>query len=53
MTFDVLINGQPAISQVVLNLPGEHNVQNALAAIAIVTQLGVDDQAIINGLDKF
>jgi len=35
------------------NLPGKHNVQNALAAIAIATQLGVDDQAIVNGLDKF
>ncbi|MBI2786189.1 MAG: UDP-N-acetylmuramate--L-alanine ligase [Legionella longbeachae] len=33
--------------------PGRHNVQNALAAIAIATQLGVDDAAIQNALAKF
>ncbi len=38
---------------VTLNMPGEHNVQNALAAIAIATELGVSDEAILSGLDKF
>lgn len=38
---------------VVLNLPGHHNVLNALAAIAIATELGVDDAAIVAGLAKF
>ncbi|MBA2650899.1 MAG: UDP-N-acetylmuramate--L-alanine ligase [Tatlockia sp.] len=33
--------------------PGRHNVLNALAAIAIATELGVSDEAIINGLFKF
>ncbi|WED43229.1 UDP-N-acetylmuramate--L-alanine ligase [Legionella cardiaca] len=33
--------------------PGRHNVLNALAAIAIATELGVDDESIINGLLKF
>lgn len=33
--------------------PGRHNVLNALAAIAIATELGVDDHSIINGLLKF
>ncbi len=33
--------------------PGRHNVLNALAAIAIATELGVDDEAITNGLFKF
>lgn len=33
--------------------PGRHNVLNALAAIAIATELGVEDNAIINGLLKF
>ena len=33
--------------------PGRHNVLNALAAIAIVTELGVDDASIINGLLNF
>lgn len=34
-------------------LPGRHNVLNALAAIAIATELGVSDAAIISGLAKF
>ncbi len=38
---------------VTLNMPGEHNVQNALAAIAIATELGVTDEDILSGLDKF
>lgn len=33
--------------------PGRHNVLNALAAIAIATDLGVDDSSIVNGLAKF
>lgn len=33
--------------------PGQHNVLNALAAIAIATELGVDDESIVSGLKKF
>ena len=33
--------------------PGRHNVLNALAAIAIATELGVTDEAIVQGLFKF
>ncbi|MFC3908977.1 UDP-N-acetylmuramate--L-alanine ligase [Legionella dresdenensis] len=33
--------------------PGKHNVLNALASIAIATELAVDDQSIINGLLNF
>ena len=36
-----------------LALPGHHNVRNALAAIAIGQELGIDDAAIINGLAEF
>ncbi|WJW75007.1 UDP-N-acetylmuramate--L-alanine ligase [Thiohalobacter sp. IOR34] len=39
--------------QVTLNLPGRHNVQNALAAIAVATELGVDDAAIQRALAGF
>jgi len=38
---------------VTLNLPGRHNVQNALAAIAIATELGVADEAIQRALAEF
>jgi UDP-N-acetylmuramate--alanine ligase len=39
--------------QVVLNLPGRHNVQNALAAIAVATELGIRDEAIVSALREF
>jgi UDP-N-acetylmuramate--alanine ligase len=36
-----------------LNLPGLHNVLNALAAISVATELGVDDGAIASALSNF
>jgi UDP-N-acetylmuramate--alanine ligase len=39
--------------QVTLNLPGKHNVLNALAAIAVATELKVSDAAIVRALDGF
>jgi len=39
--------------EVVLNLPGLHNVQNALAAIAVADELGVPDDAIVAALAEF
>jgi UDP-N-acetylmuramate--alanine ligase len=39
--------------EVELNLPGLHNVRNALAAIAVATELGVSDQAIRDALASF
>ncbi len=44
--------GLPPLN-VTLNLPGWHNMLNALAAITIATALGVDDQAIIKSLSEF
>jgi UDP-N-acetylmuramate--alanine ligase len=38
---------------VTLNMPGAHNAQNALAAIAVATELGVSDEAIQNALLSF
>jgi UDP-N-acetylmuramate--alanine ligase len=38
---------------VVLNLPGNHNVLNALAAIGIAVELGVDDAAVQQALAEF
>ena len=38
---------------VTLNLPGDHNVRNALAAIAIATELDVPDAAIQKALADF
>ncbi len=36
-----------------LNMPGEHNILNALAAIAIARECGVSNEAIQKGLNKF
>lgn len=39
--------------EVELNLPGKHNVQNALAAIAVAHELGVSEDSIIKALCNF
>ena len=39
--------------QVVLNLPGRHNVLNALAAVAIACDLELDDAACQRALASF
>ena len=38
---------------ITLNLPGRHNVLNALAAVAVAHELGVNEQSICNGLAGF
>jgi len=52
MRFTALREQRPALA-VTLNLPGQHNVQNALAAIAVGTELGVQDAAILKALAEF
>jgi UDP-N-acetylmuramate--alanine ligase len=37
----------------VLNLPGRHNVLNALSAIAVAVELGLDDAAVVRALANF
>jgi UDP-N-acetylmuramate--alanine ligase len=39
--------------QVTVNLPGNHNVLNALAAIAVATELELKDAAVVKGLVEF
>lgn len=52
MVFTILRPDHPPLP-VVLNLPGIHNVRNALAAVAIATVVGVSDEAIVRGLSEF
>jgi len=47
------INGVTTEFEVTLNLPGNHYVLNALAAIAIASELDVPDAAIIKALKEF
>ncbi len=39
--------------QVVLNLPGQHNVLNALAAIGVAVELDLPDAAVLKALAEF
>jgi UDP-N-acetylmuramate--alanine ligase len=39
--------------EVVLNLPGRHNVLNALSAIAVAVELSIDDAAVLRALASF
>ncbi len=52
-SFDVLRPGRDAPLAVTLNLPGRHNVLNALAAIAVATELDIADEAIGRALAQF
>jgi len=52
MRFTALRNGAAPLP-VTLNLPGVHNVLNALAAIAVAAEVGVGDGAVVEALAKF
>ena len=52
MRFRAVRPGARAL-EVLLNLPGRHNVLNALAAIAVADELGVPDAAIGKALAEF
>ena len=57
--FDVVRSGTAARVSgsagfaVTLNLPGTHNVRNALAAIAVAAELGIEDAAVARALAAF
>jgi UDP-N-acetylmuramate--alanine ligase len=52
-TFTVLRRGNYPLLRVTLNMPGWHNMLNALAAIAVASNLEVADAAIIKSLGAF
>jgi UDP-N-acetylmuramate--alanine ligase len=52
-TFTLSRWGQHPPLTVTLNLPGRHNVLNAMSAIIIATELGISDKEILAALDKF
>ena len=53
MRFVAQASGMPSRSQSSSRLPGVHNVQNALAAIAVGREVGVADAAIAKALAEF
>ncbi|PLL67198.1 UDP-N-acetylmuramate--L-alanine ligase, partial [Klebsiella pneumoniae] len=48
-----LVRQDKAILQVTLNAPGRHNALNAAAAVAVATEEGIDDRAILRALESF
>jgi len=52
-THFVVENGSAPPLPVTLNLPGMHNVRNALAAVAVARLVGVHDAAVKRGLESF
>ncbi len=53
MVFSVCKDGKEIAENVCINLPGLHNVQNALAAIIIALELGICIEHIKSGLQQF
>ena len=51
-TFTLVRDGQD-LGQITIQVPGKHNVQNSLAAIAVGLELGVPFEKIKSGIEKF
>jgi len=51
--FRVSRPGQAGWLEISLNMPGRHNALNALAAITVAHELGIEDAAIKRALDQF
>ncbi len=45
--------GNSKMGPVKLNMPGEHNVYNALATVAVAKEIGIDYEYIRTGLEEF
>ena len=56
-SFDVSLRDRSGhvrtITGIALPMPGRHNVQNALAAIGVAAELGIPDETIAQGFEKF
>ncbi len=50
--FTVEVDGEPSLDMSV-NLPGQHNVLNALAGVAVAKDEGIDGEAICKALAEF
>lgn len=51
--FTVVRKDRDESLRIKLNTPGKHNILNALAAIAVATDEGISDDAILKALHKF
>lgn len=51
--FTVMRPGNQAPFEVCVNMPGRHNVLNALACIVVALDEGIDEAAIVRALERF
>ena len=55
--FDVIVRSRGGdhrtIEGIVMPMPGRHNVQNALAAVAVGLEMGMSDEAVATGFANF
>lgn len=51
-TFTVLFENEP-LGEINLKAPGDHNIQNALASVAVGIELGIPFEKIKSGLERF
>jgi UDP-N-acetylmuramoylalanine--D-glutamate ligase len=49
----IFYDGEPLIETVELGIPGEHNVENAMAAAAAALAFGIDRDTVVEGLRSF
>lgn len=52
-TVFTVLNGGEELGEIRLKAPGEHNVKNALAAVAVGLELNIDFRYIKSGLERF
>jgi len=48
-----IVRGFEDLGQITIQIPGKHNVQNALAAIAVGLRLGIPFSKVKSGIEKF
>ncbi|WP_395377144.1 UDP-N-acetylmuramate--L-alanine ligase [Marinicella sp. W31] len=53
MMFDVYAHGKLLLKDMLLNMPGVHNVRNALAAIAVALELEVEPEHMAKAMKEF
>ena len=51
-SYDLIVQGE-VVNRITLGVPGEHNVYNSLAAIAVAMELGIGFEGIMAGLKQF
>lgn len=52
-SFDLCHRGRPCATSVDLNVPGSHNISNAVGALAVAAELGLDPASCAHGLRAF